>query len=100
MLLSLCLQEEDKRQLRESSAHPTTSERYGHTFRELTNFSGTINVTYRYLAGTPLNRKKYLTIGLSSVKRKLLAGNDQVHLRSVQLRGAEGDCGGGPPGRL
>ncbi|KAI4825117.1 hypothetical protein KUCAC02_020815 [Chaenocephalus aceratus] len=43
--------EGDKRQLRETSVHP-------------------INVTYRYLAGTPLNRKKYLTIGLSSVKRK------------------------------
>ncbi|XP_035653912.2 alpha-1,3-mannosyl-glycoprotein 4-beta-N-acetylglucosaminyltransferase C-like [Oncorhynchus keta] len=62
--------EEDKRQLRETSMHPSNSERYVHTFRELTNFSGTINVTYRYLAGTPLPRKKYLTIGLSSVKRK------------------------------
>ncbi|XP_044048381.1 alpha-1,3-mannosyl-glycoprotein 4-beta-N-acetylglucosaminyltransferase C-like isoform X1 [Siniperca chuatsi] len=62
--------EGDKRQLRETSAHPPSSERYVHTFRDLSNFSGTINVTYRYLAGTPLNRKKYLTIGLSSVKRK------------------------------
>ncbi|CAK6954556.1 alpha-1%2C3-mannosyl-glycoprotein 4-beta-N-acetylglucosaminyltransferase C [Scomber scombrus] len=62
--------EEDKRQLRETSVHPPSSERYVHTFRDLSNFSGTINVTYRYLAGTPLNRKKYLTIGLSSVKRK------------------------------
>ncbi|XP_077373325.1 alpha-1,3-mannosyl-glycoprotein 4-beta-N-acetylglucosaminyltransferase C [Festucalex cinctus] len=62
--------EEDKRQLRETSAHPPSAERYVHTFRDLSNFSGSINVTYRYLAGTPLNRKKYLTIGLSSVKRK------------------------------
>ncbi|TWW76069.1 Alpha-1,3-mannosyl-glycoprotein 4-beta-N-acetylglucosaminyltransferase C, partial [Takifugu flavidus] len=43
---------------------------YVHPFRDLTNFSGTINVTYRYLAGIPLPRRKYLTIGLSSVKRK------------------------------
>uniref|UniRef100_A0A3P9H0Z2 Mgat4 family member C n=1 Tax=Oryzias latipes TaxID=8090 RepID=A0A3P9H0Z2_ORYLA len=62
--------EGNKRQLREASAHPPSSERYVHTFRDLSNFSGTINVTYRYLAGTPLNRKKYLTIGLASVKRK------------------------------
>ncbi|XP_031722910.1 alpha-1,3-mannosyl-glycoprotein 4-beta-N-acetylglucosaminyltransferase C isoform X1 [Anarrhichthys ocellatus] len=62
--------EGDKRQLRETSVHPSSAERYVHTFRDLSNSSGTINVTYRYLAGTPLNRKKYLTIGLSSVKRK------------------------------
>lgn len=50
-------QEGDKRQLREASVHPASSERYVHTFRDLSNFSGSINVTYRYLAGTPLNRK-------------------------------------------
>ncbi|KAF5897484.1 alpha-1,3-mannosyl-glycoprotein 4-beta-N-acetylglucosaminyltransferase C, partial [Clarias magur] len=49
--------EEDKRQLREVSMHPLNSERYVHTFKDITNFSGTINVTYRYLAGTPLPRK-------------------------------------------
>ncbi|XP_056907117.1 alpha-1,3-mannosyl-glycoprotein 4-beta-N-acetylglucosaminyltransferase C-like [Takifugu flavidus] len=49
---------------------PAASGRYVHPFRDLTNFSGTINVTYRYLAGIPLPRRKYLTIGLSSVKRK------------------------------
>ncbi|XP_056455293.1 alpha-1,3-mannosyl-glycoprotein 4-beta-N-acetylglucosaminyltransferase C-like [Gadus chalcogrammus] len=38
--------------------------------REPANFSGSINVTYRYLAGLPLNRRKFLTIGLSSVKRR------------------------------
>uniref|UniRef100_A0A1A8D051 Mannosyl (Alpha-1,3-)-glycoprotein beta-1,4-N-acetylglucosaminyltransferase, isozyme C (Putative) n=1 Tax=Nothobranchius kadleci TaxID=1051664 RepID=A0A1A8D051_NOTKA len=58
----------EKRQLGE--IHPSTSERYVHTFRDLSNFSGSINVTYRYLAGIPLPRKKFLTIGLSSVKRK------------------------------
>lgn len=62
MLRSVCLechvfQEEDKRQLRETSMHPLNSERYVHTFKDITNFSGTINVTYRYLAGTPLPRK-------------------------------------------
>lgn len=51
------LQQEDKRQLRETSMHPLNSERYVHTFKDITNFSGTINVTYRYLAGTPLPRK-------------------------------------------
>uniref|UniRef100_A0A3Q1EEP4 Mgat4 family member C n=1 Tax=Acanthochromis polyacanthus TaxID=80966 RepID=A0A3Q1EEP4_9TELE len=62
--------EAEKRQLGETLIHPPNSERYVHTFRDLSNFSGTINVTYRYLAGIPLPRKKYLTIGLSSVKRK------------------------------
>ncbi|XP_035257269.1 alpha-1,3-mannosyl-glycoprotein 4-beta-N-acetylglucosaminyltransferase C-like [Anguilla anguilla] len=62
--------EEERRQLRETSIHQLNSERYVHTFRDISNFSGTINVTYRYLAGSPLPRKKYLTIGLSSVKRK------------------------------
>ncbi|CAN9498999.1 unnamed protein product [Ophioblennius macclurei] len=62
--------EAEKRQLGDSLMHPHNSERYVHTFRDLSNFSGTINVTYRYLAGIPLSRKKYLTIGLSSVKRK------------------------------
>ncbi|KAL4005385.1 hypothetical protein ACER0C_005098 [Sarotherodon galilaeus] len=62
--------EAEKRQLGETLIHPPNSERYVHTFRDLSNFSGTINVTYRYLAGLPLPRKKYLTIGLSSVKRK------------------------------
>ncbi|XP_063062341.1 alpha-1,3-mannosyl-glycoprotein 4-beta-N-acetylglucosaminyltransferase C [Engraulis encrasicolus] len=63
--------EEDKCQVREaSSVHRLGSERYLHTFKDLTNFTGSINVTYGYLAGNPLPRKKYLTIGLSSVKRR------------------------------
>uniref|UniRef100_A0A8C4T3Q0 MGAT4 family member C n=1 Tax=Erpetoichthys calabaricus TaxID=27687 RepID=A0A8C4T3Q0_ERPCA len=59
--------EEDKRMMRETSTHQLNSERYVHTFKDLSNFSGTINVTYRYLAGSPLPRKKFLTIGLSSI---------------------------------
>lgn len=62
--------EAKKRQLGESVMHPVNSDRYVHTFTDLSNISGTINVTYRYLAGFPLPRKKFLTIGLSSVKRK------------------------------
>lgn len=61
---------EGEKRLRETSTPQLNSERYVHTFKELSNFSGAINVTYRYLAGIPLPRKKYLTIGLSSVKRK------------------------------
>ncbi|XP_055091436.1 alpha-1,3-mannosyl-glycoprotein 4-beta-N-acetylglucosaminyltransferase C isoform X6 [Symphalangus syndactylus] len=62
--------EGDKQLIRETSTHQLNSERYVHTFKDLSNFSGAINVTYRYLAATPLQRKRYLTIGLSSVKRK------------------------------
>lgn len=57
LVCPVLIQEGDKRQLRETSVHPASSERYVHSFRDLSNFSGTINVTYRYLAGTPLNRK-------------------------------------------
>uniref|UniRef100_F6U2Q7 MGAT4 family member C n=2 Tax=Equus caballus TaxID=9796 RepID=F6U2Q7_HORSE len=62
--------EGDKQFGRETSTHQLNSERYVHTFKDLSNFSGAINVTYRYLAATPLQRKRFLTIGLSSVKRK------------------------------
>lgn len=69
----VALQEGDKRQLREASLHPPSSERYVHTFRDLSNFSGAINVTYRYLAGTPLNRKsKFHTQVCCFVKGGLL----------------------------
>lgn len=57
-------------QLQESLTHHGTSKRCAPTLRDPTNFSATINVTYRYLAGTPPAHKKYLTVGLSSVKRK------------------------------
>lgn len=63
-VLHVAFQEGDKRQLRETSIHPPSSERYVHTFRDLSNFSGTINVTYRYLAGTPLSRKSKFSICL------------------------------------
>lgn len=47
--------------------HPLNSERYVHTFKDITNFSGTINVTYRYLAGTPLPRKSIIYLFLFGV---------------------------------
>nr|XP_033806927.1 alpha-1,3-mannosyl-glycoprotein 4-beta-N-acetylglucosaminyltransferase C [Geotrypetes seraphini]XP_033806928.1 alpha-1,3-mannosyl-glycoprotein 4-beta-N-acetylglucosaminyltransferase C [Geotrypetes seraphini]XP_033806929.1 alpha-1,3-mannosyl-glycoprotein 4-beta-N-acetylglucosaminyltransferase C [Geotrypetes seraphini]XP_033806930.1 alpha-1,3-mannosyl-glycoprotein 4-beta-N-acetylglucosaminyltransferase C [Geotrypetes seraphini]XP_033806932.1 alpha-1,3-mannosyl-glycoprotein 4-beta-N-acetylgluco len=62
--------EGDKQLIREESTNALNSEHYVHTFRDLSNFSLSINITYRYLAGMPLPRKKFLTIGLSSVKRK------------------------------
>ncbi|NXQ82927.1 MGT4C acetylglucosaminyltransferase, partial [Nyctibius grandis] len=62
--------EGDKQLIRETATHQLNPERYVHTFKDLSNFSGSINISYRYLAGTPLPRKRYLTIGLSSVKRK------------------------------
>ncbi|KAJ8002707.1 hypothetical protein DPEC_G00161720 [Dallia pectoralis] len=77
--------EDDKRQLRETSIHPPNTERYVHTFRDLTNFSGTINVTYRYLAGNPLPRKKYLTIGYEELKEIVVV----VHLAEFDLAWCE-----------
>ncbi|XP_057598012.1 alpha-1,3-mannosyl-glycoprotein 4-beta-N-acetylglucosaminyltransferase C isoform X2 [Hippopotamus amphibius kiboko] len=62
--------EGDKQLVRETSTHQLNPERYVHTFKDLSNFSGAINVTYRYLAVMPLQRKRFLTIGLSSVRRK------------------------------
>ncbi|MED6265897.1 hypothetical protein CHARACLAT_030135, partial [Characodon lateralis] len=49
--------EGEKRQLRETLIRPSSSDRYVHKFKDLSNFSGSINVTYRYLAGIPLSRK-------------------------------------------
>lgn len=54
----LGIQEGDKQLVRETSTHQLNSERYVHTFKDLSNFSGAINVTYRYLASTPLQRKR------------------------------------------
>uniref|UniRef100_A0A8C2R3E5 MGAT4 conserved region domain-containing protein n=1 Tax=Capra hircus TaxID=9925 RepID=A0A8C2R3E5_CAPHI len=62
--------EGDKQILRETSTHQLSPEHYMHTFKDLSNFSGALNVTYRYLAVMPLQRKRFLTIGLSSVRRK------------------------------
>ncbi|XP_075061423.1 alpha-1,3-mannosyl-glycoprotein 4-beta-N-acetylglucosaminyltransferase C [Mixophyes fleayi] len=61
--------EEDKR-LRDASTPQFNSDQYGHTVKEFPNISSSINVTYRILAGIPISRKRFLTIGLSSVKRK------------------------------
>lgn len=40
-------------QLHESLTHHETSKRCAPILRDPTNFSATIDVTYRYLAGTP-----------------------------------------------
>ena len=58
LFLLLGIQEGDKQLIRETSTHQLNSERYVHTFKDLSNFSGAINVTYRYLAATPLQRKR------------------------------------------
>ncbi|XP_075716207.1 alpha-1,3-mannosyl-glycoprotein 4-beta-N-acetylglucosaminyltransferase C isoform X2 [Rhinoderma darwinii] len=60
--------EEDKKR-RDASNHQLSSDSYANTVREFSNFSS-INVTYQILAGIPIARKRFLTIGLSSVKRK------------------------------
>ncbi|XP_078392125.1 alpha-1,3-mannosyl-glycoprotein 4-beta-N-acetylglucosaminyltransferase C-like [Cetorhinus maximus] len=64
------LEEEERRLAKEIAVQQLYSERNVQSFRELINFSAPINVTYQYLAGYPLLKKKYLTVGLSSVKRK------------------------------
>lgn len=64
--LFLGIQEGDKQLIRETSTHQLNSERYVHTFKDLSNFSGAINVTYRYLASTPLQRKRKYPYTLKS----------------------------------
>ncbi|XP_063301231.1 alpha-1,3-mannosyl-glycoprotein 4-beta-N-acetylglucosaminyltransferase C [Pelobates fuscus] len=61
--------EEDKR-LRDTSTLQFNSDRYVPIIKDFSNFSSSINISYRILAGMPSSRKRYLTIGLSSVKRK------------------------------
>ncbi|XP_073476309.1 alpha-1,3-mannosyl-glycoprotein 4-beta-N-acetylglucosaminyltransferase C [Aquarana catesbeiana] len=61
--------EEDKR-LKEASTQQFNADQYVYTIRDFSNFSSSLNVTYRILAGIPVSRKRFLTIGLSSVKRK------------------------------
>ncbi|MEE6492915.1 hypothetical protein FKM82_016671 [Ascaphus truei] len=57
-------------------------------FQELWNASAPINTSYLYLAGFPSISRKYLTIGLSSVKRK--GGNYLVEtLRSIFHQSSE-----------
>lgn len=62
--------------------HPTNSERYVHTFRDLSNFSGTINVTYRYLAGIPLPRKsKYVYQGDRTFAKLIQSHNSKKYFK-------------------
>lgn len=58
LCLLLGIQEGDKQLVRETSTHQLNPERYVHTFKDLSNFSGAINVTYRFLAVMPLQRKR------------------------------------------
>lgn len=58
--------------------HPANSERYVHTFRDLSNFSGTINVTYRYLAGIPLPRKSKYSYRGDGTFVKLIQSHNSV----------------------
>nr|KAF6453133.1 MGAT4 family member C [Molossus molossus] len=51
--------EGDKQLIRETSTHQLNSGRYMHSFKDLSNFSGTINISYRYLASTLLQRKPH-----------------------------------------
>ncbi|XP_053321427.1 alpha-1,3-mannosyl-glycoprotein 4-beta-N-acetylglucosaminyltransferase C [Spea bombifrons] len=61
--------EEDKR-VRDASTSQLNTDRYAPLIKEFSNFSSSINISYQILAGMPSPRKRYLTIGLSSVKRK------------------------------
>lgn len=63
----LFLQEEGRRLSREMTSHQLNSEKYVHTFKDLTNFSGAINVTYRYLAGFPIARKSEFVSNMHAV---------------------------------
>lgn len=64
--------------------HSANSERYVHTFRDRSNFSGTINVTYRYLAGIPLPRKSRCFC------QELSALNIQYCAKALGGKGSEG----------
>ncbi|TFK00663.1 putative guanine nucleotide exchange factor MCF2L2 [Platysternon megacephalum] len=77
LLLSLCLQrpedplvEEVKHWAQEMVLQQLQPEGNLRSFQDLWNTSASRNVSYRYLAGHPPSRKKFLTVGLSSVKRK------------------------------
>ncbi|NXN17105.1 MGT4C acetylglucosaminyltransferase, partial [Indicator maculatus] len=75
LLISLYIEdghvlEGDKQLLSETATHQLSPERSLHPAQAGSNFSAARNISYHYLAGTPLPKKRYLTIGLSSVKRK------------------------------
>ncbi|XP_075765999.1 alpha-1,6-mannosyl-glycoprotein 4-beta-N-acetylglucosaminyltransferase-like isoform X2 [Pelodiscus sinensis] len=76
-LLCLCLQhpkdpqeEEVRRWAQEMVLQQLQSNRSLRGFQAPWNSTATRNVSYRCLAGFPPARKKFLTVGLSSVKRK------------------------------
>lgn len=65
----LCVfQEGEQMQPQESVTHHSMSRRCAPTLRDPTNFSAAINVTYRYLAGSPTPHKSRC----SSARRTLL----------------------------
>uniref|UniRef100_A0A8C8SH64 Alpha-1,3-mannosyl-glycoprotein 4-beta-N-acetylglucosaminyltransferase C n=2 Tax=Pelusios castaneus TaxID=367368 RepID=A0A8C8SH64_9SAUR len=77
MLLTLCLErpedpltEEMKRWAQEMVLQHLQPEGNPRSFQELWNTSASRNVSFHCLAGFPPARKKFLAVGLSSVKRK------------------------------
>ncbi|XP_078500244.1 alpha-1,3-mannosyl-glycoprotein 4-beta-N-acetylglucosaminyltransferase C-like isoform X2 [Lissotriton helveticus] len=62
--------EEQKRWAREVALLELRSERNTQSFLDLWNSSAPLNISYQHLVGFPALKKKYITIGLSSVKRK------------------------------
>ncbi|CAM5120071.1 alpha-1,6-mannosyl-glycoprotein 4-beta-N-acetylglucosaminyltransferase-like isoform X2 [Natator depressus] len=64
------LVEEVKRWAQETVLHQLQPDGNLRSSQELWNASASRNVSYLYLAGSPPSRKKFLTVGLSSVKRK------------------------------
>ncbi|XP_066559788.1 alpha-1,3-mannosyl-glycoprotein 4-beta-N-acetylglucosaminyltransferase C [Amia ocellicauda] len=62
--------EEEKRWARVLITQQLNSDRNLQSFRDLQNDSLPFNVSYSFLAGFPMQKQKYLTVGLSSIKRK------------------------------
>nr|XP_016848861.1 PREDICTED: alpha-1,3-mannosyl-glycoprotein 4-beta-N-acetylglucosaminyltransferase C isoform X2 [Anolis carolinensis] len=50
--------------------HQLHADQNRHSLQRLSNATNFLNVSYHYLAGTPPLQKKFLTVGLCSVKRK------------------------------
>ncbi|XP_069489786.1 alpha-1,3-mannosyl-glycoprotein 4-beta-N-acetylglucosaminyltransferase C-like isoform X2 [Ambystoma mexicanum] len=66
----LRMEEEESRWAREVALQELRSERNVQSFQELWNVSAPLNISYHYLVGFPTLKKKYLTVGLCSVKRR------------------------------
>ncbi|XP_061422622.1 alpha-1,3-mannosyl-glycoprotein 4-beta-N-acetylglucosaminyltransferase C-like [Lethenteron reissneri] len=60
---------EEQRIAKEVLLKQLYSEKNELSFRNLSDIGSLLNITYYHLAGYPSNKKKYLTIGISSVKR-------------------------------